>query len=117
MLVIGITVAVPGIPTALYYVLRNFFNFSKYNSKCFFIIPKIHQTTVIPYIFEIMMSLHNPLSTLMMLYSMKSQINEIIKRHWKRFKKIPIYNNGISIVGVSYIRENRNVQKKIIKYS
>ena len=107
MFVIGITVAVPGIPTALYYVLRNFFNFSKYNSKCFFIIPKIHQTTVMIYLCEIILSLHNPLSTLMILYSMKSQISEVIKRYWKRFKKIFIYHNDVSTVSVVHIRENR----------
>ena len=107
MLVIGITVAVPGIPIALYFVPQEFYNFSKYNGKCFFIISKIHQTTVMVYLCEVILSLHNPLSTLMMLYSMKPQINGIIKQYWKRFKKVPIYNNRIGTVSVVHIRENQ----------
>ena len=106
MFVIGITVGVPVVPISLYYVLRNFFNFSKYNGKCFFLIPRIHQTIVMIYLCEIAIS-HNPLSTLMMLYSMKPQINGIIKQYWKRFKKVPIYNNRIGTVSVVHIRENR----------
>ena len=107
MFVFGVTVALPGVPMSLYSVAQGFFNFSKYNSKGFFIISKIHQTTVMIYLCEIMISLHNPLSTLMMLYSMKPQINGIIKQHWKRFKKILIYNNNISTVSVAHIRENQ----------
>ena len=107
MFVIGITVAVPGILVSPYFLSQDLFDFYKHNGRCFFIIPKTRQTTAMIYLCEIMISLHNPLSALMMLYSMKSQINEIINRHWKRFKKVPIYNNKINNVSVVNIRENR----------
>ena len=99
----------PDIPLALYYALQDFFNFSNYNGKCFFIIPKIHQTTVMIYFCETTVSLDNSLPTLMMLYSMKSQINEIIKRYWKRFKKISVYNNNKHCQRCTYSRKQTKI--------